>query len=66
MAKIISESDIETARPPAKQVSKVVAPEPLREDWVSWRHDSLTLHDDLAEKRAELRKKMAKERAKGK
>jgi hypothetical protein len=65
MAKIISESDIESARPPAKQVTKVVA-EPLREDYVSWRHDTLTLHDDLAEKRAELRKKMAKERAKGK
>lgn len=65
MAKIISESDIESARPPVKQVTKIVA-EPLCEDYVSWRHDTLTLHDDLAEKRAELRKKMAKERAKGK
>lgn len=61
MAKFIAPAEIQTSKPEAKPKAK---PEKVRETYHDYRHAMLTLHDDLAEKRAMLREQMKKDRAK--
>lgn len=61
MAKFIDPAEIQPSKPEAKPKEK---PEKVRDTYHDYRHAMLTLHDDLTEKRAALREKMRKERAK--
>ena len=69
MAKMIDAKDIQISRPvgkPSKKWLDKTYPAKVPDRYMDYRGDMIMLHDDLAEKRAELRKKMQNDRAKEK